>query len=75
MTLRIYMVSEAAGGKKIIHKWDKRKPAETARRPVIPTNATQAAKPAAHTVGPPAIARCEAPRNVAVIGAGMINQR
>jgi hypothetical protein len=55
--------------------WDKHKPAETARRPVVPTNATQAAKPAAHTVGPPVIAPLRGARNVAFIGAGIMNQR
>lgn len=51
--------------------WDKRKPEEqTARPPVVPANAAEPAKPVMHA--PPVIATLpEAPRNVAVIGAGM----
>jgi len=53
--------------------WDKRKPEEqVARPPVVPANAAESAKPVAQTVAPPVIATLpEAPRNVAVIGAGM----
>lgn len=53
--------------------WDKRKPEEQgARPPVVPANAAEPAKPVAHTAAPPVIATLpEAPRNVAVIGAGM----
>ena len=53
--------------------WDKRRPEEqTARPPVVPATATEPARPVAQTVAPPVIATLpEAPRNVAVIGAGM----
>lgn len=53
--------------------WDKRKPEElTARPPVATANAAEPAKPVTQTAAPPVIAPvAEAPRNVAVIGAGM----
>jgi cytoskeletal protein CcmA (bactofilin family) len=61
------------GEKETIGMWDKRKPEEQNARPTaVATNATEAAKPAAHTAAPPAIATLpEAPRNVAVFGPGM----
>jgi len=55
--------------------WDKRKPEEqTARPPSGPSNVAEAAKPAAaHPAPPPAAAVLpEAPRNIAVIGPGMM---
>lgn len=54
--------------------WDKRKPEEqTARPPVTPAHAPEPARPVQQTAAaPPVIATLpEAPRNVAVIGAGM----
>jgi cytoskeletal protein CcmA (bactofilin family) len=53
--------------------WDKRKPEEqTGRPPVATANVTEPAKPVAQAAAPPVIATLpEAPRNVAVIGAGM----
>lgn len=53
--------------------WDKRKPEESAgRQPSVPLNYSEVAKPPAPVAAPPVIATLpEAPRNVAVIGAGM----
>ena len=52
--------------------WDKRKEETNARPTAIATNATEPARPVAHTAAPPLIATLpEAPRNVAVFGPGM----
>lgn len=53
--------------------WDKKKPEEqTSRPPLGPSNATEAPKPVASAALPHTAVLPEAPRNIAVIGPGMM---
>ena len=54
--------------------WEKKKPEEqTSRSPLSPSNATEVPKPVAHAAPPLTTAVLpEAPRNIAVIGPGMM---